>query len=217
MKQTMKYLSMAALVAVGAIMMGCNKNEETLEPQQPEENTVTMSITVSFGDDESTKALTDAGVKTFATDDQIAVIYKSSTGTYKAVSNELTSGGGKSATFTVTFSPSPDANSDIRIIYPAAMAKDVATSDEINDENTINYAALGTQDGSLTTLASDFDLCTFDGNLVGTTLPTSYPLTNRLAICKFTIKNNGGTDITSTITGLKVSDAQGRFLPGDWR
>ncbi len=69
MKQTMKYLSIAALVAVGAIMMGCNKLDIVTEQTQQEEepvisNTVTLTTTVSL--DAATKALTSGGVKTFA-------------------------------------------------------------------------------------------------------------------------------------------------------
>ena len=53
MKQTMNYLSMAALVVMGAILSGCAK--ET--PAAEEENIVTLSVSVGLPEDESTKAL----------------------------------------------------------------------------------------------------------------------------------------------------------------
>lgn len=49
----MNYLSMAALVVMGAIMAGCVK--ET--PAAEEENIVTLSVSVGLPEDESTKAL----------------------------------------------------------------------------------------------------------------------------------------------------------------
>ena len=94
-------------------------------------------------------------VKTFAEGETIAVIYKSGESTLKAVSSPLPAGDyGKSATFEVSLT-SPNENSPIRIIYPAAMAKNVKTSATINsDDETIDYSGLNSQNGTLSTLAS---------------------------------------------------------------
>ncbi len=191
----MNYLSMAALVVMGAIMAGCAK--ET--PAAEEENIVTLSVSVGLPEDESTKALgidyfNKTVVKTFAEGETIAVIYKSGESTLKAVSSPLPAGDyGKSATFEVSLS-SPNENSPIRIIYPAARAKNVTTSAAVDSNDaTINYTALKTQDGTLSTLASNFDLCTFDGALSGYAMPTSASLTNRLAILAYTLYDGKGT------------------------
>lgn len=120
----MNYLSMAALVVMGAILAGCAK--ET--PAAEEDKIVTLSVSVGLPEDESTKALdidyvNKTVVKTFAEGETIAVIYKSGESTLKAVSDPLPAGDyGKSATFEVSLS-SPNENSPIRIIYPAARAK----------------------------------------------------------------------------------------------
>lgn len=215
MKQTMNYLSMAALVVMGAILAGCAK--ET--PAAEKENIVTLSVSVGLPEDESTKALdidyvNKTVVKTFAEGETIAVIYKSGESTLKAVSSPLPAGDyGKAATFEVPLS-SPNENSPIRIIYPAARAKNVTTSATINsDDATINYPALKTQDGTLSTLASNFDLCTFDGALSGYAMPTSASLTNRLAILAYTLYDGKGTadkaddeSITESITKMTISD-----------
>ena len=211
MKQTMKYLSMAALVVMGAIMASCVKYalEQPQEKTQEvvEQSIVVCTTTVRF-DTVATKALTENGVKTFATGDMIAVIYKSGENTLKAESTPLPTGVyGSSATFEVPLI-SPNENSPIRIIYPAAMAAEtVATDVSVNADATINYAALNKQDGTLASLSSNLDLAVYDGNLEGTAFPADPALKNKLAICIYTLKNStGASDITSTITGLAISD-----------
>ena len=207
MKQT-RILFTAALFAMGALVLSCNKiqTEEEIVPAQ--DNIVTLNISVGFSPE--TKALTDGGVKTFAAGDRIAVIYKNTTGTgetVKAVSDALASGGSATATFTVTLT-NPATNSAVRYIYPAAMAVETpATGSDVNAEANVNYAALGAQDGTLTAIESNYDLAIYDGTLSGTDLPTgSQELTNQLALAKFTIKDSGSNDITSNITRLYVSD-----------
>ena len=211
MKQTMKYLSMAALVVMGVILASCAKNEST-EVVEPaiEDNIVVCTTTVSF-DTDATKALTEHGVKTFAPGDRIAVIYKNTnepSETVKAVSEPLPSGSyDHTATFTVELT-NPAANSAVRIIYPAAMAAaTVATDVAVNDDATINYAALNTQDGTLASLSSNLDLAVYDGNLSDTSLPADPALHNKLAICKYTLKDNAvePNDITSSITGMSIT------------
>ena len=204
MKQTMKYLSIAALVAVGAIMMGCNKLDIVTEQTQQEEepvisNTVTLTTTVSL--DAATKALTSGGVKTFAVAEQMALVYKNTSGTtVKAVSAALTAGdiasGSKTATFTFELTD-PDKAQNVTYIYPAAMAK---------ADGTVNYDALATQNGTLATLSSTLDLATYSAAWNAGSLPAA-TLENQLVILALTLKNStGSSDITSSITGLTLSD-----------
>ena len=119
----------------------------------------------------------------------------------KAVSAPLTAGditnGGKSATFTFTLD-NPYKDMSVVYTYPAAMA---------NADFTPNYDALyNNQDGTLATLASDFDFCTKSGAWAGDNLP-SLTLENQLAILAITLKDEAGAnDITGSITGLTLSD-----------
>lgn len=209
MKQTMKYLSIAALVAVGAIMMGCNKLDIVTEQTQQEEepvisNTVTLTTTVSL--DAATKALTAAGEKTFAEDEQMALVYKNtSSATVKAVSAALTASditdGGKSATFTFELTD-PDRSQNVTYIYPAAMAK---------ADGTVNYDALATQNGTLATLSSTLDLATYSAAWNAGSLPAA-TLENQLAILALTLKNStGSSDLTSTITGVTITDGTNTY------
>ena len=220
MKTMKKFLSMAALALVGAVMTGCSSDDSlTGKAQEPavKNNVVTLTTTVSLGGD-GTRALTDGGVKTFGEGDKIAVIYKGTNGKTKKVESEaLTDGNitneGKSATFTVTLE-APKGGEPVRYIYPAAMAAEtVATSTAVTDDATINYAALASQDGTLDNLASKYDLAVFDGSLTaGATLPASSTLENKLAILAYTIKNAGGTsDLTGNITRVTVSDGPNTY------
>ena len=207
MKKTMKFLSMAALALVGAMMTGCSSDNDFDNLQQPENtsNIVTLTTTVSMDGGASTRALTAEGVKTFAAGETMAVIYNNGTSTVKAMSHTLEAGdlidGGRSATFTFDLD-NPDKGVAVTYIYPAAMA---------NSDGSINYAALNSQNGSLTTLASTLDLATYSGDWNGASLPTA-TLANRLAILAITLKNaDGSSEITSDITDMTVSDGTNSY------
>ena len=200
MMKTIRFLSMAALVFVGAIAIGCSSDDDnnTQSPQPMTPRVVTLTTTISLDAGATTRALDGDGNKTFAVDEQIAVVYtNTSSQRVKAVSNALKTenitNGGKNATITVTLTD-PVAGS-VDYIYPAAMAK--------NDGN-INYSALCMQNGTLATLAKDLDCAKGSGDMTLSgsefTLP-DVALENLLAICEFTIKTS--TDITSSIDGQR--------------
>lgn len=210
MMKTIRFLSMAALVFVGAITIGCSSDGDnnTQSPQPVTPRVVTLTTTISLDAGANTRALSDVGVKTFAVGEQIAVVYtNTSSQRVKAVSNALKTeditNGGKNATITVTLTD-PVAGS-VDYIYPAAMAK---------NDGSINYSALCMQDGTLATLASKLDCAKGTETMTGSdnvfTLP-NVALKNQLAICEFTIKKSADTEITSSITGLTVSDGTNTY------
>ena len=197
-----KFLSMAALALVGAMTVSCSSDDNIIEqPQQQEvtkNNVVTLTTTVGFADDGTTRALTAAGVKTFASGETMAVIYNNGTSTVKAVSHALKvsdiTDGGKKATFTFDLE-TPNKSGSVLYIYPAAMAGDTG----------VDMTKLKTQEGTFDALQSKYDLCTNFGAWDGDNLP-SLTLENLLAILAITLKNEAGTsDITSSITGLTLS------------
>ena len=209
--KTVKLLSIAALAFVGALTAGCNSDDKIMDqPQQPQntDNTVTLTTTVSMDGAAGTRALTSTGVKTFAEGETMAIYYWKNKGNdhEKAVSAPLTAGditnGGKSATFTFTLD-NPYKDMSVVYTYPAAMA---------NADFTPNYDALyNNQDGTLATLASNFDFCTRSGAWNGDNLP-SLTLENQLAILAITLTNaDGSSDITSSITGMTISDGTNTY------
>ena len=206
---------MAALAMLGAMMSSCS---EALEVAQPANTgkTVMVKTTVSLGENATTRALTEAGEKTFAAGDQIAVIYKNTDDqTVKAVSVALTTADinatdAHNATFSVPLT-NPQPSGKVRYIYPASMVADNVSATTPDNDATINYAALATQDGTLTTLASTLDLAVFDGTLTDAAqLPATATLINQLTIGKFAITANK-TDITSNITGLTIGDGTNTY------
>ena len=191
---------------MGIMGAACSKIErpEIETPETQKENIVTLTTTVGFAADD-TKALTGTGVKTFAEGETMAVIYNNGTSTVKAVSHALEvsdiTDGGKKATFTFDLE-TPNKSENVTYIYPAAMA---------NDNGTVNYAALNSQDGTLTSLAANLDYCTKSGAWDGENLPT-LTLENQLAILAITLKDEAGTsDITGSTTKLTVSDGTNTY------
>ena len=205
-----KFLSIAALALMGAMMTGCSSDDDNVmnNSQQLEDTnkkTVTLTTTVGLEGEAGTRALTidgvnHKGVKTFAAGEQMAVVYNNGTSTVKAVSRALEAGDitdeGKTASFTFELE-TPNTSVDVTYIYPAAMAK---------DDGSINYEALASQDGTLATLASDLDLATKTAAWEGTSLP-SCTLENQLAILAINLKYFG--DITSDITGMIITTSDG--------
>ena len=193
MKNKMRYFSMAVLFVAATTLMGCEKEEPAYNGDG-----VHYTTTVKMAGGNS-KHLDAGGHKTFAEGEQIAVIYKNTNGTtVKAVSAALTSSdihnSGKVADFSVELE-NPDKTQNVTYIYPAAMA---------NDDGTM--ASIASQDGTLASLSSDLDYCTYTGAWSAGNLPTNQTLTNQLAVCKFTVKNFGVTDITSSITSFTIND-----------
>lgn len=198
MKKSLRYLCMTALALMGAVIMGCSSDENSIEePKQPEnDKVVTLTATVSMDGCATTRALTPEGVKTFAEGDVMALIYNNTNDeTMKAVGTIIAGAGTSSATFTFTLTD-PKKEGDVTYIYPAAMA----------GETDVDYTRLNSQEGTLDDLGRKYDLCTNSGAWNNGALPM-LTLENQLAICAYTIKNSDGTsDMTGSVTDMTISD-----------
>ncbi len=207
-----KYTVVAALAFVGAFMVACSKGDILEDSKQSDnnDNIVTLTTTVGFEGDDVTKALSSLGAKTFAAGDQIAVSYtNTSDETGRAQSDALKSGriksNGSVAVFDVSLT-NPKPYGAVTIIYPSAMA---------NSDGSINYDALySSQDGTLDSLTTTFDLATFNTVLTGDLEYSDnyFTLKNQLAILAITLKDKDGShDITSSITSLLISDGTYKY------
>ena len=213
---------MAALALVGAVMTGCSSDEDFADFQQPEKKgkVVTLTSTISLGDGAATRALDASnGKKTFKSGDKIVVYYENASGEYYRVNGnggevDLTdiSADGKTASFTVTMTD-PKPNGKLRYVYPAYLAEDVATDDDINDDNeTIDWDEIDyDQYCTLSDLEGYFDLAVFDGTLTAEgELPASATLKNKLAILAIKFKD-GTTDVTEDIKALTITDGTNNY------
>ena len=195
---------------MGVMMTGCS-SEDNIQQTEKTSNQRTLTFNVGISDEGAgTRAVTADGTATFALGDRIAVIYTTNTGNYaKAVSLPLTAGDlsleNKNATFTVTVND-PDYQYDVRYIYPASM---------VNEDCTVNWAALDNQDGTLGALSRNLDYCEgigwWDNDGAQYQLPY-LSLANRLSILALTLKNSDGSnDLTNTITSLTLSDGDNTY------
>ena len=217
MKQMMKYFGLTAMAVMG--LLACTR----AQVEQPVQKTITLTTTINLGEDEDSKALSALGVKTFAVGEQVAVIYA---GTYNSYTGKVVSAAlkaediydnGKKARITVALPSEGDQKAQnggmFRMIYPASMAAD-GDPTVIHGDGNLKLSALGTQDGTLSSLANNLDLCVYDGYLetINNTaaFPSSISLTNRLAICEFNVFV-GGVDKTNTITKLTLTNGSNTY------
>lgn len=206
----MRYISIAALALVGAVMTGCSKDDVmAIDKQQQTDDTskktVIMTTTVGLNAAAKTRALTGEGVKTFAVGEQMAIVYSNGSGMVKAVSRALKADDIKDAGTIASFTfelETPDKSIDVTYIYPASMAR---------DDGSINYDALANQDGTLASLASNLDLATYKEAWLGENLP-SCTLDNPLAILALTLKDSdGANEITGDVTGVTVKAGEDTY------
>ena len=205
-----KVFEIAALLLA---LAACNKIESE---NGPVENIVGIpfSATVSLGDNAATKALAESGstiVATWAKGEKVALIHN-------GVSDEMTvsSVSGGVATITGTITGSPSDGDAVAIIYPSTAA----------DGTTGNVKAdlLTTQDGTLATIASAYDVRKGSGTLAvsssAASLSGNVSLTNQFAIFKFTlsgpsidathplvIKDNASNTTITTVTPASTASS----------
>lgn len=199
----MRFMNLAAFVVMGALLAACSK-EDVVEqaPEIHKDNIVTF--TTAVGMDPSTRALTEAGVKTFAVGDQVAVCYENeSSVVVKAESAPLTIDDiyneGKSAIFSFSLTNPKQGSCPASFYYPASIVDDGG-----------ELVSIAAQDGTFASIADNYDLASYSDNLTisGTNVvfPSYITLANALAICKFTIKQSGvAAPITNTITRLTIA------------
>ena len=218
MKIQFKYLCVAALALLGAMMSSCTNDELATDvaPLPVNNKSVTLTTTVSL--DDATRALAideenKKGVKTFETNDKVALIYIKSDGTKKVAESVLTSenisADGKSANLTFQLEEPKEGDSNVTLVYPVWMAdKDAADG--------INMTALQVeQNGTLYKLSWAFDTATAAGQMTvsgdAATLPAAVTMTNPLTIAMFTLKEDYA-DITSTVTQFTVNDGTHKYV-----
>ena len=208
MKQTFKYLSMAALVLLGAISVSCNKELDADVQESTPDIIETFTATVQMVSDKTKTIIESNGTHKFKAGDQFAVIYYNGNwdlATSKPLVDANISADGKSATFTVTLK-NADKVQGVQYYYPATAVVKHSSSYEIL------WNSLNTQDGTLDYIASNCDICynPYPTAWVEGHLP-NISLTNGIVIGKFTFKDLLGTAINDDLTSVTISDGTNTY------
>ena len=192
MKAT-KIFMMAAL----ALTFAACSNDDNDIAQQPDNNEITITATVSSDDGATTRALSIDGsniASTWEADDQFAILFNDGTSNVKRVAT-VSSINGSTVTITFTIPSSLANNTACKIVYPASAANAANTGADV-------ATALATQDGTIGNCPEvRVGTATIDKDNVGTAtidkdnhnLAGVTKLVAQNAIFKFTTKNADGS------------------------
>ena len=196
MKAT-KIFMMAAL----ALTFAACSNDDNDFAQQPDNNEITITATVS-SDDATTRALSIDGsniASTWEADDQFAILYNDGTSNVKRVAT-VSSINGSTVTITFTIPSSLASNTACTIVYPASATNAANTGADV-------ATALATQDGIIGNCPEvRVGTATIDKDNHSLTSVTKLAAQN--AIFKLTLKDIDGTGNVSA-TSVIISDQNG--------
>ena len=185
MKTSIRIFSLAVLALA---MAACSNDMEQPTAVQPAPGNagegIPFSATIATGS-ATTRALTEEkGIisSTWAKDEQVALIHN-------GVVDVMTAGEpdeNGNVTITGTLSVTPEDNDDVIVVYPASAVD--------KDEKAVKPSLLTTQDGTLTTIATDLNLrqsngATFKVGELTATLNGTVTLANQIAIVKFSLSD----------------------------
>ncbi|MCR5851310.1 MAG: leucine-rich repeat protein [Bacteroidaceae bacterium] len=194
--KTFKYLGTLLLLAMAG---ACSNEDEIVKPESGQAASDGITFTAVFGvKNGTTRALNDPGDGTLTAswevNEQIAIVFGGNK--YAATVTEVDGEG--NASVTATLPAGTPNNQAVTYIYPFTAA----------DASGLRSDVLSSQDGTLATLSSEFDVATADGTLVvdGTTAQPNGTVTlvNQFAICKFQFTDE--TDRPIIIESVTITD-----------
>lgn len=198
MKAT-KIFMMAAL----ALTFAACSNDDNDFAQQPDNNEITITATVS-SDDATTRALSPNGsniASTWETTDQFAILYNDGTSDVKRVAT-VSSINGSTVTITFTIPSSLANNTACTIVYPASAANAANTGADV-------ATALAAQDGTIGNCPEvRVGTATIDKD--NHSLSSVTKLAAQNAIFKFTLQDLSAA--AKSATEFKVSDGSGNVM-----
>lgn len=195
--------TLAALLMAVAGTTACSSEDDiavdTL-PQKPAEQTYTMTVEASKGDDVTTRALSLDGTALNATWDTTEKVYVYSPGKTFTLYGTLSpmTGGSSTTTLTGTMTAMPGKNEQLLLFFP---------------RRTITFTG---QVGTLADIAENFDygeasVFVTDVDETRKTITTSSASFGNLqAIVKFTLLNSSGNAISAS--SLTISDSENKLV-----
>lgn len=229
--KTTRFISIVILLA--SLFVGCNPDESIIKESHPartgKHKTVCAKLTFDkdfyalsraiahemAGDSSQsnhsgvTRAVDADGHKYYQIGDRTMLVYKTLDGkTHTTLSTpydqaQLDSLGDDAAYFFWDVDDDCDETVDFTVVFPATRCDSVT--------GAIKYANMSKQDGTLAWV-SDMDVATFTGSWDYMYTPEAIPLNNPLTVCKFTITNESGNDITNSVTDLRISDGYHEYV-----
>lgn len=199
-----KHLCALLLTALTFVACSSDNNELPTPPDSDSAAADSVHFTAIFGvKNQGTRAITDPGDGTlnasWQVDEQIAIVYNDDITDVKCIATVTAVDGAGNATVTATLPGDIENNQEVTFIYPASAA----------DERGLRSNLLATQDGTLATLSSQFDVATAEGKIVrngDTAQPNgTVTLQNQFAICKFQFKDESD-NLMSTIMKVTITD-----------
>ena len=196
--------SMAALALVGACISACSGSDEivTEQPVQPTGGPIVIKGELAPKGGETRSTVNDAGVATWSSGDQIAIV-QTSNPTQKVIATVSV---GNTSEFSATLPDNSWLSKEVKLIYPASCEN----MDLVN--NTVfSTEGIESQGGTQASL-SNWDICVGTMTLPGV-LPTSVngvynvgsvTLTPQMSVCKFVLQKEESEAIYTTGLTLNV-------------
>lgn len=186
----MKATKIFMMAALALTFAACSNDDNDLAQQpaeQPDNNEITITATVSSDDGATTRALSIDGsniASTWEADDQFAILYNDGTSNVKRVAT-VSSINGSTVTITFTIPSSLANNTACKIVYPASAANAANTGADV-------ATALAAQDGTIGNCPEvRVGTATIDKD--NHILSNVKKLVAQNAIFKFTTKNANGS------------------------
>ena len=203
----MKATKIFMMAALALTFAACSNDDNDLAQQpaeQPANDEITITATVSSDDGATTRALSIDGsniASTWEADDQFAILYNDGTSNVKRVAT-VSSINGSTVTITFTIPSSLANNTACKIVYPASAANAANTGADVATALAAQVGTIGNcPEVRVGTATIDKD----NHNLAGVT-----KLVAQNAIFKFTLQDLSAG--AKSATEFKVSDGSGNVI-----
>ena len=205
--KTFRYLTIAVL---GLVMAACSSDIASEQPVVSHQGKgISFSATISMKGSATRSVMTESTSTISAawkSGDELALVYEVS-GQKQVTKATMTVSDDKSATITATIAEGVTTGTTVKLLYPYSRVCDDPA--EAATYGTISEDALAGQDGTLETIANDYDLCQGDGEFTlmsdGTaSLKADVTMASQIAIWKLSL-----SDGTNAIKATQVNIVKG--------
>lgn len=198
-------LFVAALAAVGAMSTACMNDTDIESASLPTgKNIVMLTGTVSAKIGAATRSVDANGKTAWVEGEKIAVYYMQGGNGVIVEATVGTPNADGSAPITAELTdPQPCT---VKLVYPASLAN--------NDGEIEKSKLFNGQKGTIEDISKNWDAATgevaitVNGN-VATFTNNNLTLTNQVCICKFTLKDDKGSDVSTSL--LKINDGKNNY------